>query len=104
MRIAAFGDIHGNIYAPQAVLADLRDQRPDALAVSGDLVSWMQTDERVRQLLAGVDADAVVCGHTHSGTNSPTPCAIVGATRQPGGCSAMRCRPGRNSGEMQPER
>ena len=26
----------------------------------------MQTDDRVRQLLGGVDADVIVCGHTHS--------------------------------------
>lgn len=38
MRIAVCGDIHGNIYALHAVLADLRTQRPDALVVSGDLV------------------------------------------------------------------
>lgn len=172
MRIAAFGDIHGNVYALLAVLADLRSQRPDALVVSGDLVykfpwgaevidllrgipcqcilgnaelylllwntalwppgwdmplahrvvqweraqlgperlvwlatlpeyaafsgdrledllivhgvpgnpflafldqpgvggsPWVQTDEQVRGLLAGIDADVVVCGHTHAG-------------------------------------
>lgn len=178
MRIAAFGDIHGNIYALQAVLADLRDQRPDALAVTGDLVykfpwgaevvdllrsfpcqcilgnaelylllwdtplwpaswnmplaqdvvkwererlgaerlawlaalpeytafsggrledllivhgvpgnpflafldrpgtdgsPWVQTDARARELLAGVDADVVVCGHTHAGIARQVP-------------------------------
>lgn len=172
MRIAVFGDIHGNIYALRAVLEDLRSQRPDALVVSGDLVykfpwgaevidllrsfpchcilgnaelylllwetplwppnwdmplaqrvvqwdrehlgverlawlaalpehiafsggrledllivhgvpgnpflafldrpgtdrsPWVQTDERVRELLAAADADLVVCGHTHAG-------------------------------------
>ena len=38
MRIAAFGDIHGNLFALQAVLADLRTQKPDGLLVTGDLV------------------------------------------------------------------
>ncbi len=31
-----------------------------------DRSPWVQTDERVRGLLGGVDADVVVCGHTHS--------------------------------------
>lgn len=172
MRIAVLGDIHGNIFGLEAVLADLRGQKPDALVVTGDLVykfpwgaevvdllrslphqailgnsevylalwdtplwpagewnmplaqevvrwerarlgaerlawliglpehvafsggrledllivhgapgnpflpllarpgddrsPWTQTDARVRQLLAGVDADMVVCGHTHT--------------------------------------
>ncbi len=171
MRIAIFGDIHGNIFALQAVLADLRGQAPDTFVVTGDLVyklpwgaevvdmlrglpgecllgnaelyltlwdtplwpahwnmplacqvvqwerarlgaerlawlatlpehaafsgarledlvvvhgvpgnpflpflprpgedrsPWIQTDERIRTLLTGVDADMVVCGHTHS--------------------------------------
>lgn len=171
MRIAVFGDIHGNLFALRAVLADLRGQRPDALVITGDLVykfpwgaevvdllrsipcqcllgnaelylalwetslwpahwnmplaqevvrwertrlgpervawlaarpeyaafsagrledllivhgvpgnpflpflprpgeersPWSQTDERVRELLAGADADVVVCGHTHA--------------------------------------
>jgi nucleotide-binding universal stress UspA family protein len=171
MRIATFGDIHGNLFALQAVLADLRTQKPDGLLVTGDLVykfpwgaevvdllrslpcqiilgnaelylalwgtslwpakwnlprarelvmwererlggerlawlaslpehatfsggrledlvavhgvpgnpfvpflarpgedrsPWVQSDARVRELLAGLDADVVVCGHTHT--------------------------------------
>jgi len=172
LRIAAFGDIHGNIFALRAVLADLRKQSPDAMALTGDLVykfpwgaevvdtvrslphqavignselyvalcgtplwptdkwniplaqrvitwerarlgaerlawlaalpehvafsggrvedllvvhgvpgnpflpflarpgedrsPWVQSEERVRELLAGVDAAVVICGHTHS--------------------------------------
>jgi predicted phosphodiesterase len=33
---------------------------------SEDRAPWVQTDERVRALLGGTDADVVVCGHTHS--------------------------------------
>lgn len=171
MRIAIFGDIHGNFFALQAILADLRTQRPDTLVVTGDLAykfpwgaevvdllrsfpcqcvlgnaelylllwntplwpaywnvplacelvrweqarmgperlawlatlpeyvafsggrledllvvhgvpgnpfipflarpgedrsPWVQTDTRVRELLAGADADIIVCGHTHA--------------------------------------
>lgn len=37
MRIAAFGDIHGNLAALEAVLADLAAARPDAAVCLGDL-------------------------------------------------------------------
>ena len=37
------------------------------LAAPGDDRSpWVQTDERARELLGGVDADVLVCGHTHA--------------------------------------
>lgn len=185
MRIAIFGDIHGNVFALQAVLADLRRQAPDTFVVTGDLVykfpwgaevvdmlrglpgecllgnaelylalwdtplwpahwnmplacevvqwertrlgaerlawlagrpehaafsgarledllvvhgvpgnpflpflprprldqsPWVQTDERVSMLLAGVDADVVVCGHTHARMTRTAP----GAHGRPG--------------------
>lgn len=38
MRLAVLADIHGNIHALEAVLADLRGQRPDTIAVLGDSV------------------------------------------------------------------
>ena len=41
MRIVVLGDIHGNIYGLEAVLADLRSQRPDAMILTGDLVYKM---------------------------------------------------------------
>ena len=31
-----------------------------------DRSPWVQSDARVRELLAGLDADVVVCGHTHT--------------------------------------
>ena len=31
-----------------------------------DRSPWVQSDARVRELLAGLDADMVVCGHTHT--------------------------------------
>jgi predicted phosphodiesterase len=39
MRIAAIADIHGNLLALEAVLADLRAASPDLVANLGDLVS-----------------------------------------------------------------
>ena len=38
MRLAALADIHGNIYALEAVLEDLKGQAPDVVVVLGDSV------------------------------------------------------------------
>jgi len=40
MRIALFSDIHGNLEALDAVLADIAAQRPDAVYCLGDLVGY----------------------------------------------------------------
>ncbi len=40
MRIAIFSDIHGNLQALEAVLADLATQKPDAIYCLGDLVGY----------------------------------------------------------------
>ncbi len=45
-----------------------------------DRAPWVQTDERVRQLLGGADADVVVCGHTHSVFQRSVKRAAGGAT------------------------
>jgi 3',5'-cyclic AMP phosphodiesterase CpdA len=39
MRIAILSDVHGNLTALEAVLADLEQQRPDLVAHGGDLVT-----------------------------------------------------------------
>jgi hypothetical protein len=44
-----------------------------------DRSPWVQTDERVRQLLGDVDTDMLVCGHSHTGLLRRT------ASRAPGG-------------------
>lgn len=36
MRIAIFSDVHGNLTALEAVLADIKQQAPDAIAFAGD--------------------------------------------------------------------
>ena len=40
MRVAIFSDIHGNLPALEAVLADIAGQRPDAVYCLGDLVGY----------------------------------------------------------------
>jgi len=60
MRIAAFGDIHGNIYALRAVLADLKAQSPDAMVVTGDLVYKFPWGAEVVDLLRSLPHQAVI--------------------------------------------
>ena len=40
MRVAIFSDIHGNLPALEAVLADVARRRPDAMYCLGDLVGY----------------------------------------------------------------
>ena len=60
MRFAVFGDIHGNIFALQAVLADLRTQSPDAVVVTGDLVHKFPWGAEVVDLLRTLPHQAVI--------------------------------------------
>jgi predicted phosphodiesterase len=60
MRIAAFGDIHGNIYALQAVLADLKAHSPDAMVVTGDLVYKFPWGAEVVDLLRSLPHQALI--------------------------------------------
>jgi putative phosphoesterase len=52
MRIAIISDIHGNLPAIEAVLADVADQHPDAVYCLGDLVGYgaspNEVTERIR--------------------------------------------------------
>jgi len=53
MRVAIFSDIHGNVHALEAVLADVRAQSPDAVYCLGDLVGYganpNEVTERIRR-------------------------------------------------------
>jgi predicted phosphodiesterase len=60
MRIAAFGDIHGNIYALRAVLDALKARSPDAMVVTGDLVYKFPWGAEVVDLLRSLPHQAVI--------------------------------------------
>ena len=60
MRVAVFGDIHGNVFALQAVLADLRAQSPDAMIVTGDLVYKLPWGAQVVDLLRELPQQAII--------------------------------------------
>lgn len=60
MRFAIFGDIHGNIFGLEAVLADLRRHSPDGLLVTGDLVYKLPWGAEVVDLLRTLPHQAVL--------------------------------------------
>jgi len=56
MRIAALYDIHGNLFALDAVLAELGEIRPDAILVGGDVAAGPFPAETLDRLTS-LDAD-----------------------------------------------
>jgi len=66
MRLAVLGDIHGNVGALEAALADIKRHKPDRLVVTGDLTfngpRPAETIERVRALEK--DGALVIAGNT----------------------------------------
>lgn len=63
MRIAIFSDVHGNLTALEAVVADLRRQRPDVVFHGGDLAYGGCGAAEVIDLIAG-EGWAGVVGNT----------------------------------------
>jgi len=65
MRIVLFSDIHGNVVALEAVLADIRrEAAPDALFVAGDLVLLGPRPAEALALLRSIDGARFVKGNT----------------------------------------
>jgi predicted phosphodiesterase len=60
MRVAVLGDIHGNLFGLQAVLAAMRADSPDTLIISGDLVYKFPWGAEVVDLLAGLPCQAIL--------------------------------------------
>jgi predicted phosphodiesterase len=53
MRVAALNDVHGNLPALEAVLAEVEQEQPDAIVFGGDIIAGpmpRETLERVRNL------------------------------------------------------
>ena len=65
-RIAVLSDVHGNLPALEAVLAEIRAERPDAVLVAGDLVLNGPDPAAVVDALRALEADgaAIVSGNT----------------------------------------
>jgi putative phosphoesterase len=66
LRIALLGDIHGNVLALQAALADIEARQPDRLVILGDLVFNGPRPAEVLTAVMGLDAAGalVISGNT----------------------------------------
>ena len=66
VRLALLSDIHGNVAALEAALADIKKHKPDRIMVAGDLVFYgprpAETVDRLRALQA--DGAAIIAGNT----------------------------------------
>lgn len=56
MRLAVISDIHGNFPALEAVLADLREVRPQMVIVNGDLVNRGPSNREVMECLLNLSS------------------------------------------------
>jgi predicted phosphodiesterase len=65
-RIAALSDVHGNVVALEAVLADIAREKPDVLMVAGDLVLNGPEPALVIDVLRGLadDGALIIGGNT----------------------------------------
>ncbi|QFU15826.1 metallophosphoesterase family protein [Microvirga thermotolerans] len=63
MKIAVISDIHGNLPALEAVLADLEKRRPDRVVNLGDCVSGPLWPRETMELLEGLDAITIRGNH-----------------------------------------
>ena len=57
MRVAVISDIHGNLHALEAVLAELEHEQPDELWCLGDLVGYGPQPNRCCELVRGACGD-----------------------------------------------
>jgi predicted phosphodiesterase len=66
LRLAVLSDVHGNLAALEAALADIKRHKPDRIVVTGDLVFYgprpAETAEKLRSLEA--DGAAIIAGNT----------------------------------------
>lgn len=63
MRIAVLSDIHGNLEAFEAVIADMTTRQPDKVICLGDLVGYGPNPEEVVQLFRHCGFSAVLGNH-----------------------------------------
>jgi predicted phosphodiesterase len=63
MRLAFLADIHGNLPALEAVIADLHTQAPDAVYLVGDQINRCPWNNEVLDALAGIGWPAIYGNH-----------------------------------------
>ena len=77
MRLAVFGDIHGNLPAFEAVLNDIQAQSPDSLLCLGDVAADGAWPREYIQLLASLNCP-VVLGNADEDMLRPQPFQACG--------------------------
>ena len=60
LRVALLGDIHGNVLALEAALAEIERERPDIVAITGDLVLNGPRPAEVLARVRAADAEGAV--------------------------------------------
>ena len=65
MRTALFSDVHGNLQALEAVLADIRVAKVDAVACLGDTVGYGADPRRCIELVRALDCPYVMGNHDY---------------------------------------
>lgn len=68
MRYALFSDIHGNLEALQAVLADIHTQQVDRLICLGDLVGYGASPNECVATVRGSGAEVIAGNHDQAAT------------------------------------
>jgi predicted phosphodiesterase len=63
MRLAILADIHGNLPALEAVVADLRQQQPDRVYLAGDQINRCPWNNEVLDLIAAAGWPAIYGNH-----------------------------------------
>lgn len=63
MRVAILSDVHGNLVALEAVLADLQRQAPDLVVVNGDMVNRGPDNVAVLERLHDLGAPLILGNH-----------------------------------------
>ncbi len=63
MRLAVLSDIHGNIEAFTAVIANLEEKKPDNVICLGDLVGYGPNPEEVVQEIVALGYDCILGNH-----------------------------------------
>lgn len=65
MRTALFSDVHANLQALEAVLADIREAEVDAVACLGDVVGYGADPRRCVELVRALECPCVMGNHDY---------------------------------------
>src|SRR2546426_2697185 len=85
MRLAVLSDVHSNLHALQAVLADVDRIAPDGIWVAGDLVGYNPWPNEVLEILRERHVRAIRGNHDRAAIGGGT-----GPFTKPGGPASPR--------------